>query len=169
LFNFKKLNAPTALFSWKTKPKGDTMDTTTTQSKIHPKISDMVAKTLRRNPSTPSQELFSKANEIDPENSSLNMRQFHGRYVLPAKRRIKNTSTDSTPAKSKTISKKRGGIRTGSVRAKNTSVPTDGHITSILNELVINTAKTLRRGGDLTEVFDSVDGYAERLTSRSSR
>lgn len=85
------------------------------------RILEMVRKELEKDRAAKTEDLFAKAQKIDPAVSKLTIRQFHAKYPLQIKRAMKRGGDKRAPRK--TAGRKRAGRRAakGATAAKKTT------------------------------------------------
>lgn len=156
--------------------------TTTEPNTFNKKVADSVYRTIRKNPNAKLSELFDKAKETDPSIGELSMQQFHGRYNLHARRRLKAESNGSadpgtqTNKTSRTNGRAKSGIRTGGIRtgsrASSRTSPVDSgwngseeRIRGYLTEFAMRAS----RNPSLSDIDGAITEYTRKISSIRSK
>ncbi|MDQ3555453.1 MAG: hypothetical protein M3409_01570, partial [Gemmatimonadota bacterium] len=81
-------------------------------------VLEQVKEIRRREPDTPSRDLYEMAQRMDPAVGEMSLRQFHARYVLTAGRALKKDGAGETsrPARKAASSGRAKGKRTSERR-----------------------------------------------------
>lgn len=126
----------------------------------NPDVMSMVEKELRKNPDAPTQELFEKAQQIDPTVAELNIRQFFARYPLQVKRRQPETRRERK-AEAATGATERRPRRRRARRTQETGADRDA-----IRGVLLQFAKNIVAADDKAAVVDiigDVDRYVDRI------
>lgn len=121
---------------------------------VNPKVMEMVANELKKNPDLSNAELLERATKIDPGVAELSARQFNARYPLQVKRALRpRKRTTRKPGKAQP----RG--RGGRVAAANGD---RDRIRGVLLDLARDVANAQGKG-DVVDVIAGIDGYVDRV------
>lgn len=130
-------------------------------AETHPRVMEMVAKELEKNPDVRASVLHEKALEIDQSIGALSVRQFHARYPLPRKRKrtAKKKSSGRRAASS-------GGRKAGG-SAKPEGSPRE-RVRRIMLDFAVDLARAESRAS-IVEVLGNVDDYVDRVMRTTGR
>lgn len=121
----------------------------------------MVEKELRKNPDASTQELFEKAQEIDPTVGELNIRQFFARYPLQVKRRQPATRRERK-AEAPAGTSERQPRRRRARRKQETGAADRDAIRGVLLQFAKNVAAADDKAA-VVDIIGDVDRYVERI------
>ncbi len=136
-------------------------------AETNPEVMAMIKDELQKNPDISNQELFEKAQSVDPDIAKLSARQFNARYPLQVKRTVapKKKTTTRRTARGRT----RGETRTAAARRapatpRLSKAPTDSRdkVRAVLLELARDVAAAEGKG-DVVDVIMSIDRYVDRV------
>jgi hypothetical protein len=130
-------------------------------AETNPRVMEMVAKELEKDPAVRASTLRKKALEIDKSIGDLSVRQFHARYPLPLKRK-------------RTAGKKPSGRRaapSAARRARGSAKP-EGSPRDRVRRIILDFAGDLARAesrASIVEVLGKVDEYVDRVMRTTGR
>ena len=131
---------------------------------INEKVMAMVEEELKKNPKISTEELYEKAQKIDPEIGQLNSRQFNARYPLQVKRR----SAPRRPRRrAEATQSKPQPRRSRQARATATTAAAPAAIDrSAIRSVLLQFAKDVAAAegkADVVTVIGNVDKYVDRV------
>lgn len=127
-------------------------------AEANPKVMDMIAAELKKNPDISNQELFAKAKGLDKSIGKLSPRQFNARYPLQVKRAMApKKARRARPASAKRGRKGAGSAATGSSENRNRD-----KVRAVLADLARDVANAQGKG-ELVDVVMGLDRYVDRV------
>jgi hypothetical protein len=131
---------------------------------INEKVMAMVEEELKKNPKISTEELYEKAQKIDPEIGQLNSRQFNARYPLQVKRRSapRRPRRRAEAAQSKPQARRSRQARATAATAAAPAAVDRSAIRSVLLQFAKDVAAAEGKA-DVVTVIGNVDKYVDRV------
>jgi hypothetical protein len=126
---------------------------------VNPKVMEMIAEEIKKNPDVSNPELLEKAKKIDRSVGKLTPRQFNARYPLQVKRAMKPRKRTRRKAASKPSGKR-------SARSASANGDRD-KVRAILLDLAKDIANAQGKG-DVVDVIAGIDRYVDRVLKAAS-
>lgn len=135
----------------------------------NPKVMEMIAAELKKNPDISNKELFEKAKSVDKGIAKLSPRQFNARYPLQVKRTLapKRPPAPRRPTRGrgqKTAGAGAAGSGPGAAGLRRGSGAGDSRekVRGVLLELARDVANAQGKG-DVVDVIMGIDRYIDRV------
>ena len=131
---------------------------------INEKVMAMVEEELKKNPKISTEELYEKAQKIDPEIGQLNSRQFNARYPLQVKRRSapRRPRRRAEATQSKPQARRSRQARATATTAAAPAAVDRSAIRSVLLQFAKDVAAAEEKA-DVVTVIGNVDKYVDRV------
>jgi hypothetical protein len=127
-------------------------------AEANPKVMEMIAEELKKNPGISNKELFEKAKTVDKSVAKLSARQFNARYPL----QVKRTMAPKRPAAARAGRRSRGAAAGRGQAGGAGGDSARGKVRAVLLDLTRDVANAQGRG-DLVDVILRIDRYVDRV------